>query len=148
MSMKSQQNNLKRLADLLSRDLSDIWGERECGPNGDKKTFLNLGKTFLRALAKDLGLRDVRVISNPGGIAVSGSCDLYGMWQTAGLFLTMEQFPLGGNVILYRTIRDLNDHKGGYNRFIRLDELKTLSYEELLDRLGALNKDEERAWAA
>lgn len=43
MSVKSQENNMRRLANLLSKDLGYIWGERESGPNGAKKTFLNLG---------------------------------------------------------------------------------------------------------
>ena len=72
MSNKSQELNMRRLAALLSQDLSYIGGERECGPNGAKRTFLNVGKTFLRALAKDLCLHDVTVRSNAGGIAVSG----------------------------------------------------------------------------
>ena len=81
MSIKSQEANMRKLAGLLSQNLSYVRGERENGPNGVKRTFLNLGKAFLRALAKDLGLRDVdvRVMSNPGGIAVSGRCCLYGM---------------------------------------------------------------------
>ena len=141
MSIKSQENNLRRLADLLGQDLSYIWGERECGPNGAKKTFLNLGKVFLRALAKDLGLRDIKVMSNPGGIAVSGECYLYGMWQTNGLFMCIQQPYCGGqDVILYRSIRGLDDHKGGYTRYIRLIELQSLTYEQLLDRLSKLNK--------
>ena len=76
MSVKSQENDMRRLAGLLSQNLSYIVGERECGSNGAKKTFLNLGKVFLRALAKDLGLRDAKITSNPGGIAVSGDCTL------------------------------------------------------------------------
>ena len=91
MSMKSQENNMRRLADLLSQDLSYIGGERECGPNGAKKTFLNLGKVFLRALAKDLGLRDARITSDPGGIAVSGGCTLIGMWENNGIYINLSQ---------------------------------------------------------
>lgn len=143
MSFKSQENNMRRLAELLSSNLSYIWGERESGPNGAKKTFLNLGKTFLRSLAKDLGLRDVRVMSNAGGIAVSGECYLYGMWQTCGLFICISQPVCGGqNVFLYRTIRELNDHKGGYNNYIRLDELHTMSYESMMKRLMVPHKEE------
>lgn len=70
MSVKSQEHSMRRLAALLGQDLSYIGGDRESGSNGNKKTFLNVGKVFLRALAKDLGLRDVTVSSNPGGIAV------------------------------------------------------------------------------
>ena len=77
MSVKSQETNMRRLADLLSRDLGYIWGENERGPNGAKKTFLNLGKVFLRALSKDLGLRDAKVtaefISSFPSRAVAGS---------------------------------------------------------------------------
>lgn len=141
MSMKSQENNMRRLASLLSHDLSYVWGERESGPNGAKRAFLNLGKVFLRALAKDLGLRDVRVMSNPGGIAVSGECCLYGMWVDSGLFISIEQPCISENVFLYRTIRHLNDHKGGYNRYLSLQDLKKLSYGQLLETLSELNKD-------
>ncbi len=79
MSVQSQEKNMRKLANLLSRDLSYIWGERESGPKGDKKVFLNTGKTFLRALAKDLGLKEYNVSANPGGIAVSGDCSLIGV---------------------------------------------------------------------
>ena len=141
MSIRSQENNMRCLADLLSQNLSYIGGERECGPNGSKKTFLNLGKVFLRALAKDLGLHEAKVMSNAGGIAVSGECCLYGMWQAKGLYVCIQQPCCGGqDVILYRSIRDLDDHKGGYNRYIRLHELQTLPYEKLLARISELNK--------
>ena len=40
MSVKSQENNMRRLAALLGQDLSYIFGEKESGPNGSKKTFL------------------------------------------------------------------------------------------------------------
>lgn len=141
MSMKSQENNMRRLATLLSQDLSYIGGERESGPNGAKKAFLNLGKVFLRALAKDLGLRDVRVMSNPGGIAVSGECCLYGMWVDSGLFICIQQPCIGEDILLYRTIRNINDHKGGYNRYVKLRDLKKLSYGQLLGLLSELRKD-------
>lgn len=141
MSMKSQELNMRKLASLLSHDLGYIGGERECGPNGAKKTFLNLGKVFLRALARDLGLRDVRVMSNPGGIAVSGECCLYGMWVESGIFICIQQTSVGDDVFLYRTIRSINDHRGGYNRYLTLQDLKKLSYEQVLHTLSALRKD-------
>ena len=141
MSFKSQEQNMRRLAALLSRDLGYIWGERDSGPNGDKKIFLNLGKTFLRALAKDLGLRDVKVMSNAGGIAVSGECYLYGMWEECGLFICLEQPCITQNVLLYRSIRSLNDHKGGYNNYVTRSELETMSYAELLNRLLTMKKE-------
>ena len=148
MSIQSQQNNMHRLAELLSQDLGYIYGERESGPNGAKKMFLNLGKVFFRALAKDLGLRDVKVMSNAGGIAVSGECYLYGMWKTMGLFMCLGQSACDDVVIYYRSIRSLNDHKGGYNHHIRLRELNTMAYEDLLSRLNEMRKNEDIAWAA
>ena len=151
MSVKSQENNMRRLADLLSQDLSYIGGERECGPNGAKKTFLNVGKMFLRALAKDLGLRDAKITSNPAGIAVSGDCDLIGMWENGGIYITLSKFCCGKNVLLYRTARNLRDYSGGHNNFLTLDDLRELSYPALLKMLRALKKEgvyERFGWAA
>ena len=148
MSFKSQEQNMRRLAALLSHNLSYVWGERESGPNGGKKIFLNLGKTFLRALAKDLGLRDVKVISNAGGIAVSGECYLYGMWEECGLFNCLEQPCVTQDVLLFRSIRSLNDHQGGYNNYVTRSELATMSYQQLLNRLLLLRKDADYERAA
>ena len=148
MSFKSQENNMRRLGEVLGRDLGYIHGERESGPNGDKRVFLNLGKVFLRALAKDLGLRDVKVTSNAAGIAVSGECCLCGMWEDGGIYICMEQ-PcfMSENVLLYRSIRNTRDYKGDYNHYIRRRELLNLSYPQLLDRLCVLRReaDYERA---
>lgn len=141
MSFKSQEANMRRLAELLSHDLGYIWGEREGGPNGDKKTFLNVGKTFLRALGKDLGLRDVKVVSNAGGIAVSGECTLIGMWEDSGIYISIQQpYCMGQDLLLYRTVRHVKDYKGGYNNFVGRRELSRMSYAELLNRLLALRK--------
>ena len=49
MSIKSQTNNMRRLAALLNINLCNIHGKKECGPNGSKQVFLNVGKVFLRA---------------------------------------------------------------------------------------------------
>lgn len=142
MSFQSQENNMRKLARLLSRDLGYIWGERESGPNGDKKVFLNTGRAFLRTLAQDLHLRDAKVTSNVGGIAVSGECYLTGMWECGGLHICLEQ-PcfMQENVLCYRSIRNMRDNKGGYNHYIRRMELMKLSYPQLLERLGALRED-------
>ena len=142
MSHKSQEKNMRKLAGLLGQDLSYIWGEKEDGPNGAKKQFLNTGKVFLRALAKDLGLRDVSVSSSPGGIAVSGDCTLMGMWQTNGLYVQTSQ-PCSGreNVLLYRTILHSKDYSGGYNNFLTLRDLAEMSYLDLLFTLAALREE-------
>lgn len=154
MSVKSQENNMRRLANLLSKDLGYIWGERESGPNGAKKTFLNLGKVFLRALSKDLGLRDAKVLSNPSGIAVSGDCSLIGMWEDNGIYINLSQFCGGKYVLLYRTARHIRDYSGSHNHFLTLDDLRKLSYTDLLEKFTALRKEggshgrRNNSWAA
>lgn len=142
MSIQSQQSNMRRLYDLLSRDLGYLHGERKGGPNGAKRTFLHVGKVFLRALAKDLGLRDAVVKSNVAGFATSGECSLYGMWEENGIYICLSQFAASGeDVLLYRTIRNLKDYRGGYNNWIRLGEFGAMAYERLLEQLGTLRKD-------
>lgn len=143
MSYKSQEKNMRKLAELLGQDLSYIRGERECGPNGAKKQFLNTGKVFLRALAKDLGLQDVKVSSNTGGIGVSGDCYLMGMWQTNGLYIQIFQSGyMREKVVLYRTIRNIKDStSGGYNNFLTLRDLAEMSYPDLLFLLAALREE-------
>ena len=114
MSIKSQEGHMRQLALLLTTDLGCIFDERESGPNGSKKAFLNVGKVFLRALAKDLGLHEVTVSANSGGIAVSGTCSLYGMWEDGGIAVWIEQrLYADGKVLCYRTIRSSRDFKGG-----------------------------------
>ena len=95
MSIKSQTNNMRRLAVLFNFNLCNIHGKKECGPNGSKQVFLNVGKVFLRALARDLGLHDVTVSSNAGGIGVSGECSLIGMWENGGLYVSISQPACG-----------------------------------------------------
>lgn len=141
MSDKSQEANMRKLADLMGQDLSYIWGEKERGPNGAKRKFLNVGRTFLRGLAKDLGLRDYKVTSNAGGIAVSGECILMGLWEEGGIYLNLSQPACGGGqVAYYRTIRHLKDYTGGYNHWLTRDDLETFSYERLLFTLSALRR--------
>ena len=136
MSVQSQEKNMRRLADLLSHNLSYIWGEREGGPKGDKKVFLNTGKTFLRALAKDLGLVEYSVSANPGGIAVSGECSLIGIWSNSGrtgIYIQIDQPCYDKErVLLYRTVKHIKDYTGGYNRFLYRRDLEVMSYNDLL----------------
>lgn len=142
MSHKSQEKNMRKLAELLDRDLSYIWGERESGPNGAKKQFLNTGTAFLRALGKDLGLRGIETRSNPGGIAVSGESTLMGMWQTNGLYVRLSQLCCGeDNVLLYRTIRHSGDYTGGRNLYLTRRDLAEMSYPDLLFLLAALREE-------
>lgn len=143
MSIPSQEKNMRRLAALLSRDLGCIYGEKECGPNGDKRTFLNVGRTFLRALSKDLGLRDARITANPGGIAGSGDCTLIGMWGNGGIYIQTGQILSDRNrVVLYRTVRHMKDYSGGYNNYLTCGDLERLSYRQLLDKFLAFRKED------
>lgn len=137
MLVKSQEANMRKLARLLGRDLSYLWGACECGPNGDKKVFLNTGRAFLRALAKDLIFAEYKVSVNPGGIAVSGDCSLIGMWADSGLYVQLSQ-PCcqRENVLLYRTVCHIKDYSGGRNQYITRRELESLSYGQFLDRLA------------
>ena len=131
MSLLSQIANMKALASLLSNDLGYIYGERESGPNGEKKAFLSRGGAFLRALGKDLGFEVCKVHTNKAGIAVSGEVYLDGMWDTNGLHLCLEQM-FDKNVLLYRTIASFGDSRGGRNHFITLDELRLADYAGLV----------------
>ncbi len=144
MSEKSQQANMKRLAQLLSKSLGYIYGERECGPNGAKAEFHAKGRAFLRALAKDLKLREYKVHSNYAGIAVSGEVYLYGMWSEGnGLMASLEQPCVGNDVVLYRRIQNMNDHSGrmSTNHFISLTALHSEDYHMLLGRLLRLRQE-------
>ena len=62
MSIKSQEGHMRQLALLLTTDLGCIFGERESGPNGSKKAFLNVGKIEQRLCAdgKVLCYRTIR----------------------------------------------------------------------------------------
>ncbi len=142
MSMKSQQANMKRLAELLSQDLGNIYGARECGPNGAKAEFHSKGKAFLRAMAKDLGFSEFKVNSNPAGIAVSGEVSLYGMWSDGnGLMIQLSEGWNGQEVVLYRTIKHLKDYSGGHNRRMHCDHLATWDYADLLSFFGNYKLD-------
>lgn len=148
MSVKSQEKNMRKLADLLGRNLGYIWGEREGGPNGDKKVFLNTGKAFLRALARDLGFTEFDVSANPAGIAVSGDCSLIGMWAggNSGLYINIGQLCCDRErVMYYRTVRHIKDYSGGHNQFVTRRELETLSCGQLLNRLADGICDERAA---
>ena len=130
MSHKSQERNMRKLAELLSQDLGYIWGEKESGPNGAKK-------------------QETRVRANAGGIGVSGACTLMGMWHTNGLYVNLSQFCSGGDsVLLYRAIRHSKDYTGGYNIFLTLRELAEMDYTDLLFKLAALREEDTHERAA
>ena len=107
MSKQSQEKNMRKLGELLSRDLGYIGGERECGPNGDKKAFLKIGKTFLWNLSKDLKLSDAKISVNPGGIAVSGECTLTGMWDGISIYIQLSHRKRLCNTVGFQQLPEL-----------------------------------------
>lgn len=145
MSLKTQENHMRRLAELLAMDLSYIWGEKECGPNGAKKEFLNTGKTFLRALAKDLEFKTFAVHANPGGIGVPGDVSMKGTWPSgAGLYLTLEPYPPLSACGLYRESHGRGDGIGSRNIFLRLDWFSTCGYSAFCTELRRMDKEVNR----
>ena len=140
MSYKTQESHMARLAELTSQDLSYIFGEREGGPNGAKRDFLRIGKTFLRAMAKDLEFIENNVFDCAGGIGVPGDVTLMGMWDKGnGVYITIrgENDFLGR--ILYRHISHIKDYSGGYNLWLNCNCLQN-GYHNLLSKFFELKE--------
>ena len=136
MSYKSQSANMRMLAKIMSTDLGYIWGERESGPNGAKKSFHTKGRAFLSSLEKDLGFTEMKVIKNYADIAVSGEVILMGMWKEGnGLYIQLSQDNIFKTCILYRSIQNIKDYSGGRNNYINTSEMAMGDYGWLLSCL-------------
>ena len=142
MSLKSQKDNMNAIYSLISGDLGYIYGERESGPNGAKKSFLTKSAAFLRALGKDLGFTEMRVNTNPGGIAVSGEVSLYGMWSEGnGLYFKINQpLSMQNGIFPYRSINHLKDYRGGQNNWLPCIIFESADYQKLMDTLLELKE--------
>lgn len=141
MSVTSQESNMRRLAVLSGQDPTEFFGVQESGHRYEKITFVNLGKDFLRALAKDLGLRAVTITMPTVSAASSGDCTLIGMWENRGIYVSLQQpVRMKGPVLCYHTVRHAKDFKGGYNRYMTGRDLQRMPYAQLLDILSALRK--------
>ena len=140
MSKKTQGDQMRAIAKLLESDLGYIYGERESGPNGDKKAFLNKARAFLTTLGKDLGFCEQKVSVNKGGIAVSGEVTLRGSWPDgSGIVLTLEQFPFFmEKAAVYRPLVDGAEQKNTVNQWVSLTLFKRGDYFSLLAQLSAL----------
>ena len=123
---------MRQIANMLDLTLTYYDGAE------NKKVFLNKGQAFLRALGKDLGLTEMKVSVNPGGIAVSGDCTLIGMWENTGIYVWVSQFYIGHDALLYREARHMKDYSYGHNRYLRQQDLRSLSYQQLLELLMKL----------
>jgi hypothetical protein len=149
MSIKTQRENMETISRLVEGNLSCIYGERESGPNGEKKQFHTKSAAFLRALGSDLGFKEFKVTRNYGGIAVSGEITLMGMWgEGNGLYLQISQPETQQREFLYRHITHMKDYSGGKNKRLPCGILTDGEYEKLLEMLSALrdaSKEERRA---
>ena len=140
MSDKTQEKKMRTLAELMGHEPGYLTGAYEY-PD-PKRTFLNTGRAFLRALAKDLNLTDYKVSVNPAGIAVSGDCTLIGMWKTNGIYIDISDFFGLNDAIFYRSVRHMKDYAGGQNRYVSRPEWSGMSYQDLLKRLSALREED------
>ena len=132
MKKSLQEKKMEQIARLLSGNLSYIGGERESGPNGAKAEFLRTSAAFLRKLGKDLGFAEMKVSTNPAGIAVSGSVSLYGMWGDGnGLCFVLEQSAFRQQMLLYREISRLDDYRGKQNQYYMLSDFAKADYAGL-----------------
>lgn len=141
MSIKTQEKHMKRLAELVTQDLTYIHDPRESGPNGAKKEYLQTGKTFLRAMAKDLGLTESKVYDMPGGIGVAGEIVMMGMWSEGnGIHVYIHEDDFTG-CIMYRAISHMKDYRGDRNRHLPRGYLLR-GYEDLLRKFLELKQEE------
>lgn len=145
MSLQSQKKLMGEIAELLSVNLSYVFGDRESGPNGAKQQFLTKSAVFLRALGKDLGFTEMNVRTNKAGIACSGEVTLYGIWSDGnGLMFELTQSCCLPNELMYRRISHMKDYAGGRNKWINTRILWSRDYGQLCSTLLQLKKPEVR----
>lgn len=103
-----------------------------------KDTLHSAGKSFLRALADDLGLAkgefDVR--SNLGGIAVAGEVTLHG----ESIYVQLSDTCLGpaGVRILFRSCSGRKDCCGHQNHYITMARLQEGAYDQFVAQCKTL----------
>ena len=134
----SQEKLMGEIGNLLSQDLGYIFGEKELGPNGNKKIFLDKSARFLRQLAKDLDFSESKVSKNIAGIACSGEVYMYGMWsENNGIMFVLEQAFCRNNRLLFRSICSINNSssKHGRNQFIDHEVFLNKDYSGLCEKL-------------
>ena len=149
MKKSLQETKMKRIAELLSGNLSYIAGENENGVNGEKKEFLRTSAAFLRKLGKDLGFTESKVRTNPAGIAVSGSVSLYGMWGDGnGIYFVLDQSAFSVPMLLYREITHVDDYYGKQNLYYPLSDFAKADYAGLCRYFLTFRRQEAGAYAA
>ena len=107
-----------------------------------KNDWLKTGRSVLRAFGKELAFNEMKVWTNPGGIAVAGEAKLMGMWLTRNTGIYIDTAMCGrmyhgmdsrsrGPYFMWRTISDMKDYTGSgnqwepYELFLDLDALAT-----------------------
>lgn len=149
MKKSLQEKKMKRIAELLSGNLSYIAGENENGVNGEKAEFLRTSAAFLRKLGKDLGFTEYKVRTNPAGIAVSGSVSLYGMWGDGnGICFVLEQSAFSTPMLLYQEITRVDDYYGKQNLYLPLSDFAKADYAGLCRHFLAYRRQGADAYAA
>lgn len=109
-----------------------------------KKAFHRDGMSFLRKLARALGLAegtyDVR--SNAGGVAVSGEVTLH----SDDLYVQLgESFVGVGVQVLYRSCSSRKDYTGGRNHFAPVSDFRgEAGQARMLDELRKLMNAERQ----
>ena len=149
MSAASQQKNMQDIFQLVSMDLGYIHGEYGEGTYGAKRIFLRKSAAFLRALGKDLGFIDMKVTTNPAGIAVSGDVTLMGLWSEGnGLYFQINEPLRPFNSFLYRSIKHMKDYTGGSNQWLPCAMFEIGAYESVVMTLSMLRRVEAVRYAA
>jgi len=138
MSVQSQKKNMKAIADLLSQNLSYTYDA--------KKQFLTKSAAFLRALGKDLGFTEMKVYTNPAGIAVSGDVTLHGMWgEGNGLYFGLTKSLCTPHLLLYRHICHIKNYYLEPNQWVDVRLFREQDYDGLCALLLSLKKPEVTA---
>ena len=104
----------------------------------DKATLHNSGRSFLKALADDLGLTkdQYTVRSNKAGIAVSGEVTLH----ADSLYVQLSESVMrpGQVGILYRSCQGQKDYSGGMNHHLTVQNLADGAYPGFISKCQML----------
>lgn len=105
--------------------------------DSQKRIFLNLAQAVLKQISTKLNLKECKIRSNIGGIAVSGDAVLMGMWDDDnGIYIIISQGS--HKPFMYRTIKGMTDYTGGHNNWLDYDDMTTLS--DVAEKILRLNR--------